>query len=228
MNRAARLALAAILYSLAGLSARAQTFQAPLDTFLDDGPNAAGVSVGGWHFDQFTFRSTGSIAVDASDVVIAFSGDPFRNTLAFSWERDAAPGSAGGEAAFDVGYRTEGAFPYGVRAGLRFNGSVPAQGAGGAANVLDTLTLDDGTRITLDVFNDGPGRLEDRNSDFESLNGPLARRGAHASLVARDADTALLLSFAQNLVEPLPDFPEPAALALLAPLALLLRRRPIN
>ena len=224
MNRVAfgPVALSALVVSLASLSARGQVFQAPLDTFLDGGANSAGVSAGGWHFGEFTFRSTGSIPVDPSDVLVRLSGEPSFNSLTFSWERDAAP--AGAEAAFDVGYRTEGDFQWGVRAGLRFNGAVPSEGAGGAATVRDTLTLAGGSQITLDVFNDGPGRLADDNSDFASVPGTLVRREMHASLVAAGG-VPLRLSIAHNLVEPLPDFPEPAALGVVPALWLLLRRR---
>ena len=214
--------LPALLISLPPLPAGAQVVQAPLDTLLEGGPNAGRVSAGAWHFEAFSFHSTGSIPVDPSEVLVQFVGDPGRNTLSFTWERDSPP--AGGEAAFDVGYRATGEFPFGVSAGLRFNGPVPSQGAGGDATVVDTVTLADGRQITLDVFNDGPGRLDDDNSDLANLPGALARRDTHASLVAAGGPL-VHLQFVHNLIEPLPDFPEPTAVAFAPALCLLLRRR---
>ena len=82
MSGIARLTFAVIV-SCTGLSARAQVLRAPLDTFLDGGPNVGGVSVGNWHFDGFCFRSTGSIAVDAADITVQFSGNEFHKQRLF-------------------------------------------------------------------------------------------------------------------------------------------------
>ena len=199
-----------------------------LDALLPGGADAAGIGTRDWRYSGFTFRSTGAISVDPSQVRVLLREEPSVASLGFVWETDVPSALGGAEAAFDVGYTLEGLFPWGVSGGLRFNGAVPAQGPGNASvTVVETITLDDGRRATLNVFNDGPGRLEDDNSDFSGfgLTMPI-RRDNHVTLVAGSGGGPVALSFVNNLVEPLPDFPEPASAAILSGVApLLLRRR---
>jgi hypothetical protein len=233
MTRHLRSCIAIVAILLAALHAsiaRAVVDVRPLDTLLAGGANEGDVADGNWRYHDFTFRSTGAIPVDPAQVTVVLDGELSRSSLGFRWQTEVPASLGGAEAAFDVGYVLEGSFPWGVSAGLCFNGSVPSQGPGNAtATVRDTLTLPDGRTLTLDVFNDGPGRVPDDNSDFSSWDvTSTARRKSHVSLVSWPGGGPMTLSFVHNLVEPLPDFPEPSVLALAAPLAPVLLRRPTH
>lgn len=221
---------AVLLAALHASIAHAVVDVRPLDTLLAGGSSEGGVADDHWRYHSFTFRSTGAIPVDPAQVMVVLNGEASRSTLGFSWQADVPASLGGAEAAFDLGYVLEGSFPWGVTAGLRFNGPVPSQGPGNAtATVADTLTLADGRSLMLDIFNDGPGRLDDDNSDFTAwdVSSP-AGRDSHVSLVSRSGGGPMTLSMVHSLVEPLPDFPEPSVLALAASLAPLLLRRPTH
>ena len=120
------------------------------------------------------------------------------------------------------------------RVGLRFNGAVPSQGIGtGAASVLEAVSALDGSDVApglpvsdteqLSVYNDGPGRLEDSNSDFMSLNAkPGLRLAKEITLSAREAGQQTVSIVDNFLTMPEPSF---IALAIPAALALLARRK---
>jgi len=122
------------------------------------------------------------------------------------------------------------------RVGLRFNGSVPAQGPGdAAASVIETVASRDGSDVApgapvsdtavLDVFNDGPGRLEDSNSDFMPINLTRSLHFVKDIIVSsRPTGGYVAISVVDNIVD---QIPEPAAVSLIsiAGGAVLLRRR---
>jgi hypothetical protein len=240
----AALACGAFVLAVARVTS-AQLVQAPLTDFLPGGAQSGGIVVTdplspayGWRYSDFTFRSTGGAPVDAGSVVVRTSGDNSigRGSLAFTYAKDVAPADAAKPVAFELGYRTDVIGPDPLnRVGLRFNGSVPSQGPGNAtATVLATFSSLDGSLITiggtpspsvdLNVYNDGPARLEDRNSDFASL---AALRGIRVvnfvTATPRAGGGPVSVSVADSYLT----IPEPASAALVATGAgaLLLRRR---
>ena len=222
----------------------AAVFQTTLDQLIDD-PSTPGVdesltrgiTIGDKRYSGFQHNSTGSAPVDPEDVTVRVSneGDPQRYTLQFTFAEDAFPGE-----------RTDLVIAYDLdvlssdfinRVGLRFNGSVPAQGTNPntSASVIETVRTRDGSDIqpgapitdtlVLDVFNDGPGNLEDSNSEFQTIN--LTRRlhfEKDIIVSSRPDGGYAAISIVDNVVD---QVPEPAAFAMVSLVggAMLLRRR---
>jgi hypothetical protein len=234
--------LAAVLFAAVVASAASVAhgvYVTTLDTLLPGGANSGGVSIGGVRFSGFAFRSDGPLAVSPADVMVRISdnevipeGPP--KTIEFRYGVDALAGQTGSAA---IDYRADllSAWQTMNRVGVRFNGSVPSQGVGGGStsNLL-TVSSVDGSDVAvggpardaevLDIFNDGPGRLDDSNSDFLSVN-PISSLRLSNAITLSARDTARLeLSTANNFLI----LPEPSAAALIAlpsALALLARRR---
>ena len=127
------------------------------------------------------------------------------------------------------------------RVGLRFNGSVPSQGPGdAAATVIETVrspdqnfdlvpggdpNADDRYIALLDVYNDGPGRLGDDNSDFIAVNPTRTLIFEKDILVSSQPDGGYAaISVVDNIVNQVPE-PGIFGLAVFAGGGLLLRRR---
>jgi hypothetical protein len=219
--------------SLATLTtpARGQVFERTLDAVVASGAEAGGVDVGGWRFSEFGFRSEGDYDLDPADVRLRITTDGSverRFTVQFSLTPDAAAGDAG---KLFIDYRVDFAPSESMnRVGLRFNGAVPSQGIGtGAASVLEAVSSLDGSDVApglpvgdteqLSIYNDGPGRLDDSNSDFMSLNAkPGLRLAKEITLSAREAGQQTVSIVDNFLTVPEPTFlaAAPAALALLA------------
>jgi len=197
------------------------------------------VTTGGLRYSAFAFRNDGPFNLNPAEVTVRITatevipeGPP--NTINFRYSVDALAAQSGSTA---IDYRVDLLNPRPLmnRVGLRFNGSVPAQGIGGgsASNLLTVSTVDGsdvevGNPIrdteVLDIFNDGPGRLDDSNSDFLSVNPTLSLRLSNViTLSAREAGR-LEVSTVNNFLT----IPEPSAgvfIALPSALALLARRR---
>jgi hypothetical protein len=219
--------------------------QKSLTDYLPGGASAGGIVVTdplfpsyGWRFSDFTFRSTGDALVDPGSVALRTTGDNSigRGMLIFAYATDVAPADAAKSIAFEVGYRTDVTGPDPISSvGLRFNGSVPGQGPGSAAaTALATFSSLDGSDITiggpslpsvqLDVYNDGPSRLEDQNSDFAAVRSLRGVRVVHLVTATPFAGGGpVSLSVADNYFT----IPEPGSAALVATGAatVLLRRR---
>jgi hypothetical protein len=223
----------------------AAVFQTTLDQLIDD-PRTPGVdesltrgiTIGDKRYSGFVHNSTGSAPVAPEDVTVRVTNlesDPQRYTLQFTFAEDAFPGE-----------RTDLVIAYDLdvlssdfinRVGLRFNGSVPAQGTNPntSASVIETVRTRDGSDIqpglpitdtlVLDVFNDGPGNLEDSNSEFQMVN--LTRRlhfEKDIIVSSRPDGGYAAISIVDNVVD---QVPEPTAFAIVSLVggAMLLRRR---
>lgn len=209
-----------------------------LDQLLPGGNNVGGVVIGDKRYSNFSYSSTGSAPVRAQDVNVRISNeeqrDQQRYTLQFTFGLDAFPGE---RTDLVVGYDVDVlSTDFINRAGLNFNGSVPSQGPGdAAASVVETVSSRDGSDVApgapirdtevLDVFNDGPGRLEDSNSDFMALN---LTRSLHFTkdiiVSSRPTGGYAVISVVVNTVDQVPE-PGMISLAALAGGAMLLRRR---
>jgi len=236
--RKLRCLLAVCGLAVLGLPAvsNAAVMQTTLDTLLPGGNNQGGMTLGDKRYSNFSFSSTGTAPLRPQDVSVRVSndGDPQRYTLQFTFGLDAFPGE-----------RTDMVICYDLdvlsrdfihRAGLRFNGSVPSQGPGNAAaTVIETVMSRDGSDVApgapnrdteiLDVFNDGPGRLEDSNSDFMALNLTRSLRFCKDILVSsRPTGGYTAISVVDNIVD---QIPEPGTMTLVSLVggAMLLRRR---
>ena len=224
----------------------AAVMQTTLDTLLPGGSNANGITIGDKRYSNFSFASTGSAPLRPSDVSVRIDNDADpassnpakRNgqqyTLQFTFGLDAFPGE---RTDLVVGYDLDvTSSDFLNRVGLKFNGSVPSQGVGdAAASVTETVSTRDGSDLApgapirdtevLDVFNDGPGRLDDSNSDFMAIN--LTRRLHFVKdiiVASRPTGGYAAISVVDNIVD---QVPEPGVISLLtiAGGAVLLRRR---
>ena len=214
----------------------AAVMQTTLDQLLPGGGQAGGIIIGDKRYSNFTFASTGSAPVRPQDVNVRISNDanPQQYTLQFTFGLDAFPGE---RTDLVVGYDLDVlSTDFINRVGLRFNGSVPSQGPGdAAASVVETVSSRDGSDVApgapnrdtevLDVFNDGPGRLEDSNSDFMAVNNT---RGLHfvkdIIVSSRPTGGYAAISVVDNIVDQIPE-PGMISLVTIAGGAMLLRRR---
>ena len=223
--------------------AGAATVQYSLSDLLPGGNTANGFTIGDKRYSGFTFSSTGSSPLRPSDVNVrvtstdadpAVAGDD-RYSIQFTFGMDAFPGE---RTDLVLCYRVDVLNPAMTinRVGLRFNGTVPSQGPGpAAASVIETVQTTDGSDIVpgppvddmvvLDVFNDGPGRLEDDNSDFVTVNPARSLLFCKDILVSSREDGGYAaISIVDNIVDQIPE-PGVLGLAAFAGGGLLLRRR---
>ena len=214
----------------------AAVMQTTLDRLLPGGADQGGILIGDKRYSNFTYSSTGSAPVRPQDVNVRISNeaDPQKYNLEFTFGMDAFPGE---RTDLVIGYDLDViGLDFINRAGLTFNGSVPAQGVGdAAASVVETVSSRDGSDVApgapnrdtevLDVFNDGPGRLEDTNSDFMALNLTRSLRFVKDIIVSsRPTGGYAVISVVVNTVD---QIPEPGTFSLVAVVggAVLLRRR---
>jgi hypothetical protein len=217
-------------------ASNAAVMQTTLDRLLPGGNESGGIVIGDKRYSNFSYSSTGSAPVRAQDVNVRINNDanPQQYTLEFTFGMDAFPGE---RTDLVIGYDLDVlSRDFINRAGLRFNGSVPSQGVGdAAASVVETVSSRDGSDVAvgapirdtevLDVFNDGPGRLEDSNSDFLALNLTRSLHFVKDIIVSsRPTGGYAAISVVTNTVD---QVPEPAVISLIgfAGGALLLRRR---
>lgn len=223
--------------------ASAATVQYSLSDLLPGGQSANGFTIGDKRYSAFTFASSGSaplqprdvnVRVTSSDASPGVAGDD-RYSIQFTFGLDAFPGE---RTDLVICYRVDVTDPAMAinQVGLRFNGSVPSQGPGdAAASVIETVQTTDGSDIApgapvddtlvLDVFNDGPGRLADDNSDFVAVNPARSLLFCKDILVSSRPDGGYAaISIVDNIVDQVPE-PSMLGLAALAGGGLLLRRR---
>ena len=237
MRRSAFLAAVVFVAAVAGGAGAAHAvYVTTLDTLLPGGANSGGVIAGGLRYSTFGFRHDGTFAVNPADVMVRISDDPAIPegppvTIQFRYGVEALAGQNGSTA---IDYRIDLLTPLPTmnRAGLRFNGSLPAQGVGvGSASDVLTIATVNGSDLspgqpasdaaTLNVFNDGPGRLADTNTDFLSLNPTLALRLSNEITLSARETGKLDVSVVNNFLT----VPEPSAAFIALPTALALPAR---
>jgi hypothetical protein len=232
----------AVALALPGV-AGAATVQYSLADLLASGSQSGGFTIGDKRYSGFTFSSNGSAPLAARDVNVRVTstdatptipGDD-RYDIQFTFGLDAFPGE---RTDLVIGYRVDVLDPTMSinRVGLRFNGSVPSQGVGdAAASVIETVSSVDGSDVApgapvsdtavIDVFNDGPGRLSDDNSDFIAVNPTRSLIFTKDILVSsRPTGGYAAISIVDNIVDQVPE-PSVIGLAAFAGVGLLLRRR---
>ena len=215
--------------------------QATLDTLL--GENNPGILIGDKLYHNFTFSQStpNSPDINARDINVRVSntGNPQQYTLQFTFGFDAFPGERRNDVVIGYDLDVVGSNDFINRVGLRFNGSVPAQGTGGAAfaAVNESVSTRDGSDLTsvtpgppsdtevLDVFNDGSGPGLDTNSDFLNINLTRRLRFTKDIIVSsQEGGGYAVISVVDNIVD---QVPEPGTFAVIgiAGGAMLLRRR---
>jgi hypothetical protein len=229
--------------------ANAAVMQTTLDQLLPGGNSSSGIVIGDKRYSNFTFSSGGQAPVRAQDVNVRISNDATATnpngqqyTIQFTFGLDAFPGERND---LVICYQLDVlSNDFINRVGLRFNGSVPSQGVGdAAASVIETVSsvdpdgagprtapdvapgLPDRDTEVLDVFNDGPGRLEDDNSDFMTVNQTRSLLFCKDILVSSRPDGGYAaISIVDNVVD---QIPEPGAIGLVSLVggSMLLRRR---
>jgi hypothetical protein len=234
-----------LLCGLAALAvpgiASAATVQYNLTDLLPGGDTASGFTIGDKRYSNFTFASTGDSPLEPSDVDVrvtssetnaSMPGDD-RYQLQFTFGMDAFPGE---RTDLVICYQVDVLDPnqFINQVGLRFNGSVPAQGPGGAAATVQEMVMRPDMQpvapggdsvLILDVTNDGPGRLPDDNSDFVVINPTRTLQFCKDILVSSQPDGGYAaISIVDNIVDQIPE-PTALGLAVLAGGGLLFRRR---
>ena len=222
--------------------ANAATVQYSLTDLLPGGQQGGGFTLGDKRYSNFTFASSGSAPLTPGDVNVRVTstetnasvpGDD-TYTLQFTFGLDAFPGE---RTDLVLCYKVDVLDPNQAinRVGLRFNGSVPSQGPGdAAASIEETVQTLDGSPVVpgsdddvlvLNVFNDGPGRLADDNSDSVAVNPARSLLFCKDILVSSREDGGYVaVSIADNFVVQIPE-PGMIGLASLVGLSLLARRR---
>jgi len=233
----------AAAFALPGV-ARAATVTYSLADLLQGGNQSGGFTIGDKRYTNFTFSSTGpapltsrevNVRVTSTDSNTAVPGDD-QYTIQFTFGLDAFPGERND---LVVGYQVDVLNPgmFINRVGLRFNGSVPSQGPGNAAaSVAESITSGDlrspvvpgspNPTAVLDVFNDGPGRLPDDNSDFIAVNPTRSLIFTKDIIVSSQATTGgyAAVSVVDNIVDQVPE-PGVLGIVVFAGAGLVLRRR---
>jgi hypothetical protein len=222
--------------------ASAATVQYSLADLLAGGTQSGGFTIGDKQYSTFTFSSTGSapltprdvnVRVTSTDSNTAVPGDD-QYAIQFTFGLDAFPGE---RSDLVIGYRVDVLNPamFINRVGLRFNGSVPSQGVGdAAASVSETVTSTNGGPVVpgssnptavIDVFNDGPGRLPDDNSDFIAVNPTRSLIFTKDIIVSSRPDGGYAaVSVVDNIVDQVPE-PGVIGIVVFAGAGLVLRRR---
>jgi hypothetical protein len=224
--------------------ASAATVQYSLPELLAGGASSGGFTIGDKRYSGFEFSSTGShplvpsdvnVRVTSSDSNTAIPGDD-QYALQFTFGLDAFPGE---RTDLVIGYRVDVLDPtmFINRVGLRFNGSVPSQGPGNAAaTVIETVRsaspdidvapgLPFSDTAVIDVYNDGPGRLADDNSDSIAVNPTRTLFFTKDILVSSQATGGYVaVSVVDNIINQIPE-PSMLGVVALAGGGLLFRRR---
>lgn len=223
--------------------AHAAAVQYSLADLVGTGQSSGGFVIGDKRYSEFTFSSTGSAPLRVNDVNVrvsttdsnaAVAGDD-QYALQFTFGLDAFPGE---RTDLVIGYRVDVLDPsmFINRVGLRFNGSVPSQGPGNAAATvvemvraeredMDVVPGVDGDVAIIDVYNDGPGRLADDNSDSIVVNPARTLFFTKDILVSSQTTGGYVaVSVVDNIINQVPE-PSVIGLVTFAGAGLLLRRR---
>jgi hypothetical protein len=217
---------AAASFVVAG-AANAATFNTTMNTLVDNGANAGGITLGDKRYSNFTFSSTGDapVAASAVDVSLVSTDNDNHYQLRFTFSRDPLDSTAGQTSDVVIGYRIDVLGQQLInRVGLAFASTVGGTTAGDAATVIETIRRPDGQdvspafpgqdQILLTVANDGTGGLPDNDSSslLVTPTGSLVFQ-KDILVSSRPNGGAVTISTVDNFVD---QVPEPASTALLA------------
>jgi hypothetical protein len=163
-----------------------------LDSLLEGGNNANGVTIGDKHYSNFNFTSSGKSSLSAGDVDVQFDINGNTHVMKFLLDMGVANGRLDAVIGYDlnvidpsrsilnVGLKVTGGPVTGpVLEGRAFLGKVSGFAA---ASVTERVWTLDGSDLAvgggeddgegqISVFNDGPGGLSDRLEESLAVNG---------------------------------------------------------
>jgi hypothetical protein len=219
-------------------AASAATFTTTLNTLLDNGANAGGITLGDKRYSDFTFSSTGDapVAASAVDVSLVSSDNDNHYQLRFSFSRDVLDATAGQTSDVMIGYRIDVLGQQLInRVGLAYSSTVAGTTGGDAATVIETIRRPDNQDVSptfpgqgtvlLTVANDGTGGLPDNDSSslLVTPTGSLIFQ-KDILVSSRPGGGNVTISTVDNFVDQVPE-PGSAALLCLGGGLLLARRR---
>jgi hypothetical protein len=228
---------AGLLVLFAATPAQSAVINTTLDTLLPGGSNASGLVLGDKKYSQFSYGSTGSTPIPASQVAVTISTtDNTIYTLEFNFGLDAFPNE---RTDLTIGYRLDvvNSTDKINFVGLAFNGTIMGGNSGmTAASIGELVRTVDGSDLrpgnpisdsdTLGVFNDGLGNLIDNNTASFAVNPTTSLLFLKNILVSsRPGGEYAHVSVVDNWVQQTA-VPEPASLLTAGlPAMLLMRKR---
>jgi hypothetical protein len=219
-------------------AASAATFTTTLNTLIDNGANAGGITLGDKRYSDFTFSSTGDapVAASAVDVSLVSSDTDNHYQLRFTYSRDVLDATAGQTTDVVIGYRIDVLGQQLINGvGLGFASSVGGTTAGDAATVIETIRRPDNQPVSpsfpgqdtvlLTVANDGTGGLPDNDSSslLVTPTGSLIFQ-KDILVSSRPGGGNVTISTVDNFADQVPE-PASAGLLCLGGALLLARRR---
>ena len=184
-----------------------------LDTLLEGGSNANGITLGDKHYSNFNFSSSGDLVLDAADIDVIFAEEDNQQFVAFLMDLTALPGERSDVV---VGYDVTVLDPARhIRSvGLMFDGGPfdDVTNFRSSASVIETVSTLDGSDLVpggdfddtaiITVFNNGDGdALPDNFETSLEINPARALRFTKDILVsARQGDATVGLSVVENSV----------------------------
>ena len=184
-----------------------------LDTLLDGGANADGITLGDKLYSNFNFSSSGDLMLDAADVEVIFAEEDNQQFVAFLMDLTAMPGERSDVV---IGYDVTVLDPSRhIRSvGLMFDGGPldDTTNFRSAATVIESVSTIDGSDLVaggdlddtaiITVFNNGEGDvLPDNFETSLAINPARALRFSKDILVsARQGSAAVGITFVENSV----------------------------
>jgi hypothetical protein len=194
-----------------------------LDSLLEGGANAGGITLGDKHYDNFTYSPTGQVVVDPKDVEVVIATEGNDHFVAFLFDL-----SSSGTARSDmvIGYDLHVLDParHIKSVGLVFDGQPfeleqpgggPAiagviPGSRAAATVIETVSTLDGSDLApggavqdteiITVFNDGDGGLDDNFQTTLAINPARALHFSKDIMVSSRGDGSAGITMVENSV----------------------------
>lgn len=212
IKKAAAVAAVALAAGLGAQTASAGVAPATigLDTLLEGGSNAGGITLGDKLYSNFFFSSTGQMTLAASDVEVIFAEENNSQFVAFLLDL-----SASGTGVSDVVIQYDLTVLDPARhiesVGLLFDGGPLGTTGNAAASVTETVTSLDNADLVpggevqdteiISVFNDGDGPLPDTLETTLAINPSRALRFTKDIIVSsRAGSEGASLSVVENSV----------------------------
>ena len=187
IKKAAAVAAVALAASLGAGSASAGVAPATigLDTLLEGGTNAGGITLGDKLYSNFVFSSTGQVTLAASEIDVIFAEENNSQFVAFLLDLSASgTGRSDVVVQYDVTVLDPARHIESV--GLLFDGGPFGNVGNAAASVTETVTSLDNADLVpggpvqdteiITVFNDGDGPLADNFETTLAINPSRALR----------------------------------------------------
>ena len=212
IKKAAAVAAVALAAGLGAQTASAGVAPASvgLDTLLEGGSNAGGITLGDKLYSNFVFSSTGQMTLGAADIDVVFAEENNSQFVAFLMDLSASgTGRSDVVVQYDVTVLDPARHIESV--GLLFDGGPFGNTGNAAASVTETVTSLDNADLApggiaqdteiITVFNDGDGPLADNFETTLAINPSRALRFTKDIIVtSRAGSEGAGLTFVENSV----------------------------